>query len=109
LPDKSLRTVAELYDQHRRAAFPSRLTAADANGVEMAGLDATVSGCVSAWLRSQRRIDDSRWDLLADCEQKLKRAIPALDGDERSHCQRLLDMTLLILEHRPLIVALRFN
>jgi hypothetical protein len=94
-----LRTVTELFEEHRQAVFPARLTSADANGVEMVGLDSTVSGCVSTWLRNQGRIDDSRWDVLADCEQKLQRAIPALDGYERSYYQRLLDMTLLILEH----------
>ena len=40
-------------------------------------LDSNVSGCVNTWLSNGGRIDDWRWDVLADCEQKLNRAIPA--------------------------------
>lgn len=95
--DQLLRTAAELYEEHRQAAFPRRLIVADANGVEMVSLDSNVSGCVSTWLGNGGRIDDLRWNLLADCEQKLNRAIPALDGYEASYYRRLLDMTVLIL------------
>ncbi|MET7393853.1 hypothetical protein ABZS66_10205 [Dactylosporangium sp. NPDC005572] len=97
--DELLRTVAGLYEEHRQAAFPRRLVVADANGVEMVSLCSNVSGCVSTWLGNGGRIDDWRWDVLADCEQKLNRAIPALDGYEASYYQRLLDMAVLILEN----------
>jgi hypothetical protein len=65
----------------------------------MVSLCSNVSGCVSVWLRNGGRVDDRRWDVLADCEQKLNRAIPALDGEEASYYQRLLEMTVLILEN----------
>ncbi|MCW3819282.1 hypothetical protein ONA91_33055 [Micromonospora sp. DR5-3] len=97
--DELFRTVAELYEEHRQAAFPRRLVVTDVNGVEMVSLDSNVSGCVSTWLKNGGRIDDRRWGVLADCEQKLNRAIPALDGYEASYYQRLLDMTVLTLEN----------
>ena len=95
--DEVLRTVAELYDEHRQAAFP-RLIVDDANGVEMVSLDSNVSGCVHTWLRNGGRIDDFRWDVLSECEQQLNHAILALGGDEASYYLRLLEMTVLILK-----------
>jgi hypothetical protein len=98
LPDELVRTVARLYDQHRPARFPRRLVVDDANGVEMVSLDSSVSGCVHTWLHNSGFIDDRSWDALADGEQRLRRAIQALDADEATYYQRLLDMTVLILE-----------
>ncbi|GAA1843627.1 hypothetical protein [Asanoa iriomotensis] len=99
MPDDLLRTVGALYEEHQQAAFPRRLYVVEPDGVEMVSLDSKVSGCVSTWLGNGGRIDDWWWDVLADCEQKLNRAIPALDGYEASYYQRLLDMTVLILEN----------
>lgn len=93
-----MRTVAELYEEHRRAALPRRLIVDDANGVEMVSLDSRVSGCVHTWLKHGGRIHDRGRDTLAECEQLLHRAISALDGDEASYYRRLLTMTVLILE-----------
>ena len=97
LPDGLLRAVAGLYEKHRQTAFPRRLVVDDVNGVEMVSLDSTVSGCVHTWLKDRGHIHDRGWDTLAECEQVLNRAIPALDGDEASYYRRLLDMTVLIL------------
>lgn len=93
MPDRPLRRVAELYEEHREAVFPGRLIVDEANGIEMVSIDSRVSGCVHTWLKNRGRIDDGRWDTLAACEQLLIRAIPALDGDEASYYQRLLAMT----------------
>jgi hypothetical protein len=90
--------MAGLYDQHRQTSFPHRLVADDANGVEMVSLDSSVSGCAHTWLNNSGLIDDPSWDALADGEQRLRHAIPALDADEASYFQRLLDMTVLILK-----------
>jgi hypothetical protein len=91
--------VASLHEKHRRTAFPRRLTGEEINGMEMVSLSSTVAGCVDTWLARGSRIDDWRWDVLADCEQRLNRAIPALDGEEAAYYQCLLDMTVLILEN----------
>ncbi len=99
MQDELVRTVAELYEEHRRAAFPRRLTRDDANSVEMVSLDSRVAGCVHTWLTNGGRIHDQGWDNLAECEQLLHRASPALDGGEASHYRRLLTMTVLILEN----------
>jgi hypothetical protein len=99
LPDELLRTVAELYEEHKQATFPRRLVVDDANGIEMVSLDSRISGCVSSWLSHGGRIDDRRRVVLTECEQLLNRAIPALDGHEVSYYRRLLDMTVLILEN----------
>ncbi|SDT04551.1 hypothetical protein [Actinoplanes derwentensis] len=94
-----MRTVADLFDEHRRAAFPSRLKYDDVNGVEMVGVDVNVSGCVGTWLENGGRLDDRRWNTLAECEQRLIRVIPALGGEDALYCRRLLAMTVLILEN----------
>jgi hypothetical protein len=96
--DEVLRAVTELYEEHRQTAFPRRLIVDDANGVEMVSLASRALGCIHTWLRNGGRIDDRRWDTLSECKQQLNHAIPALDGDEASYYQRLLDMTVLILE-----------
>ncbi|MEV4280929.1 hypothetical protein [Actinoplanes xinjiangensis] len=92
------RAVAELYEEHRRAAFPPRLKVDDANGVEMVSLDSRVVGCVGTWLENRGAVDNRRWDTLAECEQLLDRAIPALNEAEAVYYRRLLTMTVLILE-----------
>jgi hypothetical protein len=61
-------------------------------------LDADVAGCVSAWLSNGGVIDDQWWYLLATREQQLDRLIPQLVGYEASHCQRLLEVTVLVLD-----------
>jgi hypothetical protein len=98
--EELVRAVAELYEEHRRAAFPPRLKIDDANGVEMVGLDCRVAGCVGTWLENRGRVDNRRWDTLAECELLLNRAIPALNEAEAFYYRRLLTMTVLILEDR---------
>ncbi|MFI7578215.1 hypothetical protein [Micromonospora sp. NPDC049497] len=66
-------------------------------GVSMMLLDSNVAGCVSTWLHRGGSNDDGRWDILAACEQELLRVIPELDDDEAAYYQRLLDMTVLVL------------
>jgi hypothetical protein len=97
--DERLRSVAALYEEHRQAAFPRRLVVDDVNGVEMVMLDSRPSGCISTWLQNGGRVDGRVRDTLAECEQLLLRVLPALDGDERAYYNRLLEMTLLILEN----------
>ena len=75
------------FEAHK-APFPSRWRGADVAGFDMVTLDADPAGCVSVWLKQQGLLDDWRWNVLAECEQRLIRVIP----------QRLLDMTVLILE-----------
>ncbi|WIX93254.1 hypothetical protein [Amycolatopsis sp. DG1A-15b] len=71
-------------------------------GIDMVMLDANPAGCVSVWLEQQGLLDDRRWNVLAECEQRLIRVIPELDADGREYYQRLLDMTVLVLEaHSP--------
>ncbi|MEU4522600.1 hypothetical protein AB0F52_28290 [Amycolatopsis sp. NPDC024027] len=67
-------------------------------GVDMVMLEATPAGCLSVWLEQQGLLDDRRWDILAECEQQLIRVIPELDAYGREYYQRLLDMTVLVLE-----------
>ncbi|MFD8494929.1 hypothetical protein [Amycolatopsis sp. NPDC059657] len=67
-------------------------------GFDMVMLDADPAGCVSVWLKRQGLLDDGRWNVLAECEQRLVRVIPELDAYGREYYQRLLDMTVLILD-----------
>ncbi|MFG1658395.1 hypothetical protein ACGFIY_17905 [Micromonospora chersina] len=67
-------------------------------GVSMVLLDSSVAGCVSTWQHRGGNIDHGRWDILAACEQELLRVIAELDDDEAAYYQRLLDMTVLVLE-----------
>jgi hypothetical protein len=91
-------TVAQLWTAHSQAAFPGRLWGADVAGVEMVLLDADVAGCVSTWLHDRGILDGQQWDHLAICEQRLIRILPELEGFEAEYYQRLLDMTILLLE-----------
>lgn len=93
-----LAAVAELWEAHTQAPFPGRLRSVDVAGVSMVLLDSNVAGCVSTWLHRDGNIDDGRWDILAACEQELRRVIPELDDDEAAYYQRLLDMAVLVLK-----------
>ncbi|MEU0790678.1 hypothetical protein ABZ342_11470 [Amycolatopsis sp. NPDC005961] len=90
--------VTALFEAHRKAPFPSRWRGADVGGIDMVMLDANPAGCVSAWLEQQGLLDDRRWNVLAECEQRLIRVIPELDADGREYYRRLLDMTALVLD-----------
>lgn len=93
-----LAAVTALFEVHVKAPFPSRLRGADVAGFDMVMLDADPTGCISTWLQRQGLLDDWRWNVLAECEQRLVRVIPVLDAYGREYYQRLLDMTVLTLE-----------
>ncbi|MFI6166304.1 hypothetical protein ACIBCN_05905 [Nocardia sp. NPDC051052] len=93
-----LAAVTTLFEAHNKAPFPSRWRGADVAGFDMVMLDADPAGCVSVWLKQQGLLDDWRWNLLAECEQRLIRVIPELDAYGREYYQRLLDLTVLMLE-----------
>ncbi|GAB3852834.1 hypothetical protein GCM10027610_081790 [Dactylosporangium cerinum] len=93
-----LAAVAALYEAHRKAPFPSRWRGADVAGFDMVMMDSFPSGCISVWLARAGDLDDWRWNILAEYEQRLLRVIPDLDDDGREYYQRLLDMAELILE-----------
>jgi hypothetical protein len=94
--------VRTLFEAYRQAPFPSRWRGADVGGIDMVMLDANPAGCVSVWLAQQGLLDDRRWNVLAECEQRLIRVIPELDAHGREYYQRILDMTVLVLEaNRP--------
>ncbi|XVU21230.1 hypothetical protein ACQPZJ_28635 [Actinoplanes sp. CA-054009] len=67
-------------------------------GVETVMLDADVAGCVSAWLNNGGDLDDRRWDVLATRERQLERVVSELSDREAAYYQRLLDMTVLVLD-----------
>lgn len=90
--------VTTLFDAHREAPFPSRWRGTDVEDIDMVMLDATPAGCVSVWLEQQDLLDDRTRDVLAESEQRLIRVIPELDAYGREYYQRLLDMTVLVLE-----------
>ncbi|WP_370949671.1 hypothetical protein AB5J62_19475 [Amycolatopsis sp. cg5] len=93
-----LAAVTTLFDAHLKAPFPGRWRGADVAGFDMVMLDAGPAGCVSVWLERQGLLDDWRWNVLAECEQRLVRVIPELDAYGREYYQRLLDMTVLVLD-----------
>ncbi|MFI1994454.1 hypothetical protein [Actinoplanes sp. NPDC020271] len=89
--------VDQLWEAHRNALFPERLRYDDVAGVDMVLLDASIAGCVSTWLNEAVDLDDWRRGILAACERDLGVALPTLSGQEATYCQRLLEMTVLIL------------
>ncbi|MFF5225396.1 hypothetical protein [Dactylosporangium sp. NPDC000521] len=93
-----LAAVAARYEAHCDAPFPSRWRGADVAGFDMIMLDSFPSGCISVWLAQAGALDDWRWNILADYEQRLLRVIPELDDEGREYYQRILDMAVLILE-----------
>lgn len=93
-----LEAVTTLFEAHNKAAFPSRWRGADVAGFDMVMLDADPAGCVSVWLKQRGLLDDWRWNVLAECEQRLIRVIPELDDYGGEYYRRLLDMAVLILE-----------
>jgi hypothetical protein len=93
-----LAAVTAIFEAHTKAPFPARWRGAEVAGFDMVILDADPAGCVSVWLKQHGLLDDRRWNVLAECEQRLIRVIPELDAYSREYYQRLLDMTVLILE-----------
>lgn len=95
-----LAAVAALYEAHCNAPFPSRWRGADVVGFDMIVMDSYPSGRTSAWLAQAGDLDDWRWNILAEYEQRLLRVIPDLH-DGREYYQRLLDVAELISRLAP--------
>ena len=93
-----LAAVAALYEAHRNAPFPSQWRGADVAGFDMVTLDNYPSGRISVWLAQVGVLDDRRWNILAEYEQRLLRVVPELNDYGREYYQRLLDMAELVLE-----------
>jgi hypothetical protein len=89
--------VENLWQTHRVAPFPTRLTSVDIAGIEMVTLDADVAGCVSTRLATGGPLDDHRWHLLATRERHLEQVLSELTGEEALYFQRVYDMTVLLL------------
>lgn len=89
--------VAALYEAHRNAPFASRWRGAEVAGFDLTELDSYPSGCISVWLARAGALEDRRWNILAEYEERLRRVIPELDDDGREYYRRLLDMAELIL------------
>lgn len=92
-----LAAVAEIWKAHCNVAFPGRLRSTDVADVEMVMLDADVASCVRTWLNNGGSIDSRRRDVLVNRERLLARVVPELSGHEAAYCQRLLDMTAMVL------------
>ncbi|WP_410664981.1 hypothetical protein [Amycolatopsis sp. lyj-84] len=78
-------TVTTLFEAHNKAPLPSRGRSADVAGFDMVMLDADPAGCVSVWLKRRGLLDDWRWNVLAEDEQRLIRVIPELDAYGREY------------------------
>jgi hypothetical protein len=86
----SLEEGRRLWDEHRRAPFPSRLRGEEIEGIDMVMLDADIAGCVDAWLGSRGRLDEQRRRWLQSCLDDLGRVLAALDDpEERAYYERL--------------------
>lgn len=90
--------VSKLWRRHCKAAFPDRLRSVEIADIDMVMLDADVAGCICTWLDHGGSIDGRRRDVLAACERQLARVVPELSGYEAEYYERLLDMTVLILD-----------
>ena len=98
MTDDRVAAVAQLWEAHTRALFPSRLRGTDAVGVEMVTLDADVAGCVGVWLLRAGSLDESRCAVIAARRDELALVLASLVGDEAVYCRRLYDMAMLILQ-----------
>lgn len=91
--------AAELWEEHLRTHFPSRLRGEELAGVDMVMVDADVAGCVDTWLSGSGPLDRGRLSLLRDLRGDLDRVLPVLeDAAERQYYQRLSDLARLVLE-----------
>ncbi|SDD10962.1 hypothetical protein SAMN05660690_3420 [Geodermatophilus telluris] len=88
-------SLADLWEEHRRSPFPTRLREADVDGVDLVTLDAGVAGCVRTVLAGGRLGPDDT-GLLRDAEAALG-GLGTLDEQERAYVERL--RTLAALTH----------
>jgi hypothetical protein len=64
----------------------------------MTVLDSHSSGCTSVWLAQAGVLDNRRWNILAEYQQRLLRVIPELDDYGLEYYQRLLGVAELVVE-----------
>ncbi|MGC5021684.1 hypothetical protein [Micromonospora sp. DT47] len=96
MADDRFAAVADLWETHLQAPFPSRLRGTEVAGVDMVMLDADVAGCVSSWLQNRGSLDARRRRVLASCQEQLIRVIPVLADQEAAYYRRLHDMAALV-------------
>ncbi|MCW3843554.1 hypothetical protein ONA70_25965 [Micromonospora yasonensis] len=94
--DQRSASVAQLWEAHLRAPFPSGLGGTEVEGVDLVLLDADAAGCVRTWLDNGGHLDDWRRSVVSSCSHQLDLVLPVLADEAAGYYRRLRDLTALI-------------
>lgn len=94
--------VSLLWDEHRRAPFPSGLAGAERGGFDLVLVDADIAGCVHTWLSNAGTLDEWRYRVLHWRGSQLGGILAGLgDGDSPQYWSRLSRMAELVASTDP--------
>lgn len=93
------RNAERLWNEHRRAPFPTGLRGAELAGTDMVLLDTETTGCVFTWLNNGGILDPERSRVLQGCVEALNRVVPEIaEHAGAQYYQRLRRLALLASE-----------
>ncbi len=91
--------ITELCIEHSQAKFPEGYGGQDVNGVCVTSVDTYASGCISSYMKHERKsIDLERYQVLQKCKSELEEVLPFLDGEAFEYFGRLHEMCSIIVE-----------
>lgn len=97
MADDQLEAVAQLWEEHLKAVFPTRWHGLSSGKVDLVTLDADIGGCVTTWLENFGRLDASRQRVIRTRIADLDRMRTGLDdASELAYCDRLRAMAIAI-------------
>ena len=91
--------LPELWIEHSQAKFPKGFGGVDVNGVCVTSLDTYAAGCISSYMKYERKsIDLERFQVLQKCKSQLEEVLPHIDGEALDYFSRLHDICSLIVD-----------
>ena len=95
--------ILDLWNEHRRKAFPEGCGGKDIQGIDLTLIDAYVAGCVHTFIvnghQSKYRLDEPEIAILGKCYRDLAIIQPFLPSEEvKEYFTGLETMAGLILE-----------
>ncbi|WP_241740740.1 hypothetical protein [Streptomyces sp. L2] len=89
-------SIASLWQEHLRAAFPAGLRGAEPGGVDIVLLDAAIAGCVSTRQDNGGSLDPERHRILRDSVADLDQILALITGaEEVQYLRRLRQLAAL--------------
>ncbi len=91
--------LQRLWGEHSAAIFPRGLAGMQVEGIDLASLDADITGCVATFARSGGTLDGEHIKALEVCHQNATKVAEGLSGEPRRYFERLRNLASVTLQY----------